>query len=119
MPVNDPNILDDKIRFYNRLYRGALMLLAIISTTGVVVGAREVFIVGRKIDTNVQNTQQIIQSNQRSALEARKLNLQRQEDLKGYIKCILLAHFDHPELASPDATKQQVSDALDRCAKVE
>lgn len=116
----------DKVDFYGKLYRATLLILVLIITLAVLIGVRKVFEVGNKIDLNVQNTRQIIIDKEKGTLEARKANVQRQEDLKinqenlkGYVKCITLARFDYPELISPTVTKQQVSDALDRCAEVE
>lgn len=59
---------------------------------------------------------QIINDNQAQAITRSKQNKDRQDQLTGYIKCIFLARFDHPELASPKVTKQQVAKALDECA---
>lgn len=119
MPYNSQELLDQKARFYNRIYRSALMILVLVCAVSMVIGVRRVFVVSSKIDRNIEQTQSIINSNQASALTARKANVQRQEDLKNYVKCITLARFDNPELVSPTVTKQQVSDALDKCAKVE
>lgn len=63
--------------------------------------------------------QNIIKINQTAAVEARKQNVARQDELKGYVKCLSLLRFDHPELLNPDVTREQVSKALDECAKVQ
>lgn len=110
---------DDKINFYNKLIQGYKLVLITASFIGIIIGVRQVFVVGNKIDENVQQTQQIIINNQKSTLEARKANMERQENLKNYIKCIFLAKFDDPAAALPTATRQQVSNALDNCAKVQ
>lgn len=117
MPVNDVDFLDKRTRQWNKIYRSALLMLATVTTVGVIIGVREVFVVGHKIDENVQNTQMIIQNNQASTLQARKDNITRQNDLKNYVKCIALAPFDVP--ASELSTRTGSEKALDNCAKVQ
>lgn len=109
--------LDVKINFYDHLYKWILLVLALVTTTMVVIGVRQVFVVGRKIDLNVQSTQTIISNNQQSTLEARKANEQRQEDLKNYTKCIVLLPYDHPEFLATRPTREQAVAAMDKCAK--
>ena len=55
MPTND-NIFDQKIRFYNRIYRGILLILVLGIMVLAAVGVRQIFIISHRID---QNTQQI------------------------------------------------------------
>lgn len=126
MPIDRPIVVneatktyDKKITFYDRLYRWSLLILAVVSTTAIIVGVWKVFKVGNQLDDNIRRTQSIIMTNQSSTVEARKANVKRQENIKNYVKCITLARFDNPELVSPTVTKQQVSDALDKCASVE
>lgn len=59
--------------------------------------------------------QKLIRDNQASTIEARKLSLARQDQIKGYIKCIILLRYDNPNL-KPTSSKQEVEQALDRCA---
>lgn len=55
MPINDSNIFDEKLRFYNRLYRWALLLFVLVITVGVVIAVREVFIVGQRVDQSTDD----------------------------------------------------------------
>lgn len=110
---------NDKISFYDKLIQGYKLLLITVSFILICVGVHQVFVVGHKIDLNVQTTQQIIINNQKSTLEARKTNMQTLAHIRGYLKCVFLARFDSPEAVSPTATRQQVSDAADKCAKVQ
>lgn len=58
--------------------------------------------------------QQVIDQNNQATVTARQQNIDRQNDLKDYIKCILLVRFNQPPV---DATsKAAVSKALDECA---
>lgn len=59
--------------------------------------------------------QYIIDKNQEDTLQARDANVDRQEELQGYIKCVLLLRFD----TTPEqfATREGASKALDDCAK--
>lgn len=59
--------------------------------------------------------QQVISQNQANTLEARQQNIQRQNQLQGYIKCILLLRYN----ATPEslATLEGAEAALDACAK--
>lgn len=59
----------------------------------------------------------IIKSNQVGTIEARKANAARQDELKGYIKCIVLLRYDNPNLNS-ESPRVDVEIALDKCAKV-
>lgn len=60
--------------------------------------------------------QSIISSNQSSAVQARNANLARQDAMQGYIKCIILLHYDNPTL-NENSTRADVVKALDKCAK--
>lgn len=110
---------EKKIKFYDKVIQGYKLLLITATFILIVVGVRQVFVVGHKIDINVQNTQQIIQDNQRSTLEARKANIARQSQQTDYIKCIVLITYDHPEYLTTRPTRDQISAALDNCAKVQ
>lgn len=57
----------------------------------------------------------LITDNQANAVVARKQNIQRQEEIKGYIKCIILLRYDNPNL-SPASPRADVEKALDKCA---
>lgn len=52
------------------------------------------------------------------AQRQRTTTLQQQEVILGYLNCIFLAKFDYPEAVSPNATREQVENALDKCSKV-
>jgi hypothetical protein len=58
--------------------------------------------------------QQVIDSNQADTLQARTANIERQQQLEGYIKCVLLIRYDVP----PESltTKEGAAAALDSCA---
>lgn len=60
--------------------------------------------------------QNVIDRNQANAVEARKSNIARQDELKNYIKCIILLRYDNTNLG-PDSPRKDVETALDRCAK--
>jgi hypothetical protein len=58
--------------------------------------------------------QQVIDENQAETQRAREANIARQDEIKEYIKCVLLIRFDYtPEQLS---SKEQVESALDTCA---
>jgi hypothetical protein len=59
--------------------------------------------------------QQIIDQNQQSTLEARRINMARQTEIKDYIKCIVLIKYDTP----PEdlTTRTGTEAALNACAK--
>lgn len=58
--------------------------------------------------------QTIINQNQTEALQAREANTARQNELKDYIKCVLLLRFDAPPEQLVD--RDGVEGALDTCA---
>lgn len=58
--------------------------------------------------------QNVIDQNQRDTLEARQANTARQNELKDYIKCVLLIRYDVP--AEALTTRDGVEAALDACA---
>lgn len=99
MDITKLNHFDKKVVYYNRLYRFFLLLAVSLVLVLVAIGVKRVYIISGQIDTNVQNTQAILEN-----------------DTQGYIKCILLLKYDNPEL-SPNSTRQEVGSALDRCAK--
>jgi len=116
MPVNDP--YDEKIRTYSQIYRWSLLALVLFIAIIAAIGVRKVFEVGNQIDKNVLLVQSIIVDNQRSAVEARKTNAQRQTEIKDYVKCIVLLRYDNPTLTT-NSPRADTEAALDRCAKVE
>lgn len=61
--------------------------------------------------------QQNINNNQTTTLQARQDNAARQEDLKNYVKCVLLLKYNPNLIAT--STKANVSKALDDCAAEE
>lgn len=111
-----PNEYDKEIQRYDKLLRPLVIFIAIYILVGVTIGARQVFVVGHKIDNNVQQTQTIINNNQAGTLQARKDNIQRQKDLNGYIKCLVLLRYDRPDI-TPASSRQDTESALDNCAK--
>lgn len=64
--------------------------------------------------TNVR-LQHVIDSNNAATVQARKDNIERQEQSQNYIKCIVLLKFSQPPL-DPNSRKS-VEAALDKCAK--
>lgn len=61
--------------------------------------------------------QQVIDQNNRATIEARQQNIERQNDQKNYIKCVLLIRFNEPPVDL--TTKSSVSKALDQCAQTQ
>ena len=59
MPV-DINRLDRRAHLYSLLYRATLLILAIVSTVGVLVGVHEVFVVSNRVDLRTQEINQHI-----------------------------------------------------------
>lgn len=114
MPINDE--FDKKIQFYDKLLKPLIVIVCIYAIVGTTIGLRKVFIVADKIDSNVRQTQTIINNNQAGTLEARKDSIQRSNESKGYIKCIFLLRYDRPDIG-PDSPRQDVESALDNCAK--
>lgn len=116
MPTRDE--FDQKIQFYDKLLKPLVIFVMVYVLIGMTIGVRQIFIVGGRIEENTQQIQSIINNNQKSTLEARGANVQRQVELKNYIKCILLIRYDNPNLTatSPRADTEL---ALDRCAKVQ
>lgn len=56
----------------------------------------------------------VINQNQADTVEARKQNIDRQEEIQGYIKCVLLIRYTAPP---EDLTTQAGTEkALDKCA---
>lgn len=58
--------------------------------------------------------QTVINQNQKDALTARQANIDRQGELKDYVKCVLLISFDVPK--DQLTTRQGTEKALDHCA---
>ena len=48
--------------------------------------------------------------------DGRRGNIQRQAQMEGYIKCVVLLGYDNPNLG-PQSTREEVVVALDRCAR--
>jgi hypothetical protein len=63
----------------------------------------------------LMNMQQVIDQNQKSALDRSNQAARERAETKNYIKCVLLIRYDMPEGAV--FTREQSSDALDKCAK--
>lgn len=63
--------------------------------------------------------QNIIKTNQAGTLEARKQNVQRQDELKGYIECIVLLGKAHPDINFQISSLEQTKALLDECAKTQ
>lgn len=112
------NEFDEKVAFFDKVYKWGVLLLV----TGIFIlvsfGVRQIFEVGYKVDSNVQDTKTIIENAQQSTLEAREANIERQEDLKSYVKCIVLLRYNYPDL-NETSPKSDVETALDSCAEVE
>jgi hypothetical protein len=48
---------------------------------------------------------------------AQRRSVVSQNVTEGYLRCIFLARFDYPKAAKPDATREEVLEALDGCSK--
>lgn len=83
-----------------------LIFIAVIVSLSIV----KVYTIARDIKQTQMNQQEATQ-------EARKANVLKLQQLTDYVKCLSLARFDNPELVSPNVTKDEVSAALDKCAK--
>ncbi len=103
---------EKKIAFYDKLFKSFLVFATLLILIGVAIGVRQVFVVGHKIDTNIIN-------NNNAAIEARKQNMQRQENITNYVKCILLLSKKHPELNIASLNYDQSNALLDECATKE
>lgn len=51
---------NDAIKFYDRLYKGAILFALIFIMIGVVVGVREVYLTIQRVDDSTQKIQQNI-----------------------------------------------------------
>lgn len=109
MPIDIPPHLNERVLFWNKAYRASLLIL-VIFTCGLITW----------VAYSVNHTTRAIKETQdwssTSTVQARIDNKERQDNLKRYIKCILLIRYDHPEL-NANSTKEQVSSALDDCSK--
>lgn len=99
--IQDETQLDQNIIRWTKLYRSSLITLVVVATIGVGIGVWKVFSVGNQIKTLIQ--------------DGRATRNSQTQATQGYIKCILLLRYDHPELTN-DSSKQDVSNALDECA---
>lgn len=62
--------------------------------------------------------QTVINDNQAQTIAARQTNLQHQQEIKDYIKCIVLLRYDNPTL-TVNSTRSETEVALDKCAMKE
>lgn len=77
----------------------------------------EVVILGALVLFNLYvglRLQSIINLNQTSTVEARKVNIQRQNQTQSYIKCVYLVAYNVPR--SSLGNRQEAEKALDECA---
>lgn len=116
MLTNNHDFYDEKLRYYNRLYRGALLATSLAILIAVIIAVRKIYSTSNKVDTNVLNTRIIIENAQASTRDARKSNEARQEDIKNYVKCIVLLPYDNPSFLTTRPTREVAAAALDRCA---
>ncbi len=107
---------DNAIQSVDKILKPLLVLTVIYVIVIMTVIAWKVFVVANKIDNNVSQTQTIINNNQAGALQARKDNIQRSDESKGYIKCLLLLKYDRPDI-TPASSRADTEAALDNCAK--
>lgn len=119
MPIDDYPELAEGIRRWNTIYRAALLFLAIVSTVGILYGVNRSVDQGHKIDKTTQLVLQIIQDNQKSTLAARQQNTQREEDIKNYVKCIVLLGKKHPDVNYATIDYDQAKALLDECANTQ
>lgn len=81
---------DEKIALYDKLFKIFLGIATLSILIGVIIGVRQVFIVGYKIDNNVKET-------------------------KRYVECIMLLNKTHPDVNFETATLKQTKAILDEC----
>lgn len=100
IPKSPTQELITKVDARDKLVRGIeLFVLACVVGFNVFLGLR---------------LQQVIDQNNQATVTARQQNIDRQNDLKDYIKCLSLVRFNQPPV---DVTsKAAVSKALDDCA---
>lgn len=72
-------------------------------------------IVGFNIFMTVQ-MQGLVNDHQEATVIARKASIERQSEMEGYIKCILLLRYDNPNLTQ-NSPRKEVEVALDKCAQ--
>lgn len=118
MPV-DNNFLDEKVRFWNKIYRGALLGFVILIFIIATIGVRQVFVVGKKIDNNIQLVQYIIVGNQQSNIAARKASIERDAENKRYIQCIALLTKKYPNVNFQALSYDESKAYLVECARVQ
>lgn len=110
---------DKNITRYDELFKGFLVIAALVTLVGLGIGVRQILIISDKIDKNVQQTQKIIEANQQSTLEARQANIKRQEEDTNYTKCLVLYPKKNPQFNYETASAEETEAVLDSCAKVE
>lgn len=60
MPVNDT--LEEQIKLYNRLYRGGLLLLAILSLLLIVIAVHKVYVISDNVIRLSEDTHNVVTS---------------------------------------------------------
>lgn len=68
-----------------------------------------------KAKTLAAQNQKFASDSQAQTVVARKQNIDRQNEIKGYIKCVLLLRYDNPNLGT-NSPRADVEAALDKCA---
>lgn len=101
IPKSPSQDLISKVDRRDKLVRGVeLFVLACVVGFNIFLGLR---------------LQQVINQNNASTVAARQQNIDRQNDLKNYIKCLSLVRFNQPPVDL--SSKTAVSKALDQCAQ--
>lgn len=84
-----------------------------ITWTNIVIIILATLTIGANI-LGLLEIQSLIKHNQAETVTARAQNMERQDDLKNYTKCIVLLRFNQPPIDL--SSKAAVSKALDVCA---
>ncbi len=99
--------LTDSEHFLLKAERYDRYLRSIVSVVLVLVVAFNIL--------NVIRLQQVFRQNEAAAVAAREANRNRQNEIKAYIRCVILLRYDNPNL-TPQSPRQDVETALDKCA---
>jgi hypothetical protein len=95
-----------------------LILMLVLNVVGLTISAsnaQQAKILAAQAKVLAAQNQKLDADAQKATVVARQQNIERQEQLKSYIKCIVLIRYDHtPESLT---TREGVESALDGCAQ--
>lgn len=93
---------------------GLLILMLMFNVAGLFISAQN----ANQAKIIAAQNQRFAEASQRQTIDARKANVQRQNEIKDYIKCLALLRFEEPPI-TVNSNKQETVAALDKCARVE